>query len=270
MEGQLGTDISFDLVLEMLVTTDNNFSLAVTNMLPQINCSFVEGGSRITSVRFSQEVSKHNLILRVSIPQKLDVSMIDKKIDFQAWIVTSAQSETINKLKRQYATDIIPADELDAIDAARVDLILIPKGTGRLEILINNLFEEIKPQQDVRIRADLHNDGTLTLFNIIPEISPPLGWEAQVEPKNIEQLLPNEKQQINIHLQPGTDVGVGEYEAQIEARGQSGSEVIDAIEKRLKVRISAQTNIIATLLLVGGLVLLIVGIVVFGVKLSRR
>lgn len=270
VEGQLGTDIGFDLVLEMLVTSENNFSLVVTNMLPQINCSFVEGGSRITSVRFSEEVSKHNLILRVSIPQKLDVSMIDKKIDFQAWIVTPAQLEKINKLKRQYAAGIIPANELDAINAARVDLTLIPKGTGRLEILINNLFEEIKPQQDVRIRADLHNDGTLTLFNIIPEISPPLGWEAQVEPKNIEQLLPNEKQQINIHLQPGTEVGVGEYEAQIEARGQSGSEVIEAIEKRLKVRISAQTNIMATLLLVGGLVILIVGIVVFGVKLSRR
>jgi uncharacterized membrane protein len=196
--------------------------------------------------------------------------MIDKKIDFQVWIATSAQLEKINKLKRQYGADIIPAKELDAIEAARVDLTLTPKGTGRLEILINNLFVEIKPQQDVHIRADLHNDGTLTLFNIIPEISPPLGWEAQVEPKNIEQLLPNEKQQINIHLQPGTDVGVGEYEAQIEARGQSGSEVIEAIEKRLKVRISAQTNIMATLLLVGGLVILIVGIVVFGVKLSRR
>jgi hypothetical protein len=270
VEGQLGTDIGFDLVLEMLVTEDNNFSLVVTNMLPQINCSFIEGGARITSVRFSEEVSKHNLRLNVSIPQKLDVGLIDKKIDFQAWIVTTAQLEKIGELRRQYAPKIIPANELDAIDAARVDLILIPKGTGRLEILINNLFEEIKPQQDVNIRADLHNDGTLTLFNIIPEISPPLGWEAQVEPKNIKQLLPNEKQQINIHLQPGADVGVGEYEAQIEARGQSGSEVIDAIEKRLKVRISAQTNIMATLLLVGGLVILIVGIVVFGVKLSRR
>lgn len=270
VEGQLGTDIGFDLVLEMLVTEDNNFSLVVTNMLPQINCSFVEGGSRITSVRFSEEVSKHNLRLNVSIPQKLDVGLIDKKIDFQAWIVTTAQLEKIGELRRQYAPKIIPANELNAIDAARVDLILIPKGTGRLEILINNLFEEIKPQQDVNIRADLHNDGTLTLFNIIPEISPPLGWEARVEPKNIKQLLPNEKQQINIHLQPGADVGVGEYEAQIEARGQSGSEVIDAIEKRLKVRISAQTNIMATLLLVGGLVILIVGIVVFGVKLSRR
>ncbi len=270
VEGQLGTDISFDLVLEMLATSERNFSLVVTNMLPQINCFFIEGGARITSVRFSEEVSKHNLTLRVSIPQKLNVGMIDKKIDFQVWIATSAHLEKINTLRRQYAADTIPAKELEAIEAARVDLSLTPKGTGRLEILINNLFEEIKPQQDVHIRADLHNDGTLTLFNIVPEISPPLGWEAQVEPKNIEQLLPNEKQQINIHLQPGTDVGVGEYEAQIEARGQSGSEVIDAIEKRLKVRISAQTNIMATLLLVGGLVILIVGIVVFGVKLSRR
>jgi len=56
----------------------------------------------------------------------------------------------------------------------------------------------------------------------------------------------------------------------IKAQGQSGSEVIEAIEKRLKVRISAQTNIMATLLLVSGLIILILGIVVFGVKLSRR
>jgi len=270
VEGQLGAEIGFDLVLEMLVTSENNFSLVLTNMPPQINCYFVERGSRITSVRFTQEVSEHNLILNVSIPQKLDVGMIDKKIDFQAWIATSVQLDKINTLRRQYAAGIIPANELDAIEAARVDLTLIPRGTGRLEILINNLLEEIKPQQNVRIRADLHNNGTLTLFNIIPEITPPLDWEARVEPNNIGQLLPNEKQQIEIHLQPGTDVGVGEYETQIEARGQSGSEVIEAIEKRLTVKISARTNIMATLLLVGGLVILILGIVIFGVMLSRR
>lgn len=66
------------------------------------------------------------------------------------------------------------------------------------------------------------------------------------------------------------DVGVGEYEAQIEARGQSGSEVVEALEKRLKIRISAEAHIMTTLLLVLGLVGLIVTIVVFGVKLSRR
>jgi hypothetical protein len=271
-EGQLGTDISYHLDLEMLVTTDMSFSLLVSNLPPQINFSFVDSGSgaRITSVRFTELVSKHDLALRVSIPQKLDVQMIDKKIEFQAWVVTTKQAELLNRLKQEYAGRVTPTEQLDQIKAGRVDLVLIPKGAGRLEILINNLFEEIKPQQDVDIKADLHNDGTLTLFNIVPEISPPLGWTAEVLPKLIEELSPDDKQPIQIHLSPGPDVGVGEYEAQIEARGQSGSEVVEALEKRLKIRISAKTNITATLVLVLGLVVLITGIVFMGVKLSRR
>jgi hypothetical protein len=271
-EGQLGTDIRYDLDLEMLVTTDRNFSLLVTNVPAQMNCSFVDlsSGARLTSVRFTENVSKHNLTLRVSIPQKLDVAMIDKTIRFQAWVLTAKQAEALNNLKQQYAGQAIPADDLSAITAARVDLALIPKGTGRLEILINNLYEEIKPQQEVNIKADLHNDGTLTLFGIIPEISPPLGWTAEVSPKSVEKLSPGDKEPIQIRLEPGPEVGVGEYEAQIEARGQTGSEMIDALEKRLKIRISAETNITATLILVLGLVVLITGIVFMGVKLSRR
>jgi len=271
-EGQLGTDIRYALALEMLVTTDISFSLLVTNLPPQINCSFIDSGSgaRITSVRFTEQVSKHDLALQVSIPQKLDVEMIDKTINFQVWVVTIKQAETLNNLKQEYAGQVTPAEKLNQIKAGRVDLALIPKGAGRLEILINNLFEEIKPRQDVRIKADLHNDGTLTLFNIAPEISPPLGWTAEVLPKKIEKLSPDDKQPIQIHLTPGEEVGVGEYEAQIEARGQSGSEVVEALEKRLKIRISAKTNITATLILVLGLVALITGIVFMGVKLSRR
>lgn len=271
-EGQLGTDIRYDLDLEMLVTSDTSFSLLVTNLPPQINYSFLDSSSsaRITSVRFTELVSKHDLALRLSIPQKLDVAMIDKTIDFEVWVVTTKQAEVLNALRQEYAGRAIPAEKLDQIKAGRADLALIPKGTGRLEILINNLFQEIKPQQDVDLTADLHNDGTLTLFNIVPEISPPLGWTAEVLPKLIEKLSPADKQSLQIHLSPGQDVGVGEYEAQIEAKGQSGSEVVEALEKRLKVRISAQTNITATVILVAGLVVLISGIVFVGVKLSRR
>jgi len=272
LEGGLGSEVRYDLGLEMLVTSDRNFSLAVTNIPPQINCYFVDStsGSRVTSVRFGELVSKHNLSLRVSIPQKLDVAMIDKRIDFQAWVATAAQIDQIQKLKRQRPEADLTAEQLGQIGAGRVELSLIPKGMGRLEILINNLYTEIKPQEPLVIQADLHNDGTLTLFNVIPEVSPPLRWQAQVEPKIIERMQPNEKQTVRIHLQPGADVGVGEYEAQIEARGQSGNEAIEAMEKRVKVRINAETNIKANLLLVGGLVVLVVGIMVFGVKLSRR
>ena len=271
-EGQLGTDIRYDLDLEMLVTSDVSFSLSVTNLPPQINYSFIdlESGARITSVRFTEEVSKHDLVLQLSIPQKLDVDMIDKTINFEAWIITAKQLAALNKLKSEHAAGSIPADKLNDIEAARVDLALIPKGTARLEILINNLFAEIKPQQDVNIKGDLHNTGTLTTFNITPEVSPPLGWKAEVTPKSIARLLPAEKQSIEIHLQPGVEVGVGEYEAQIEARGQSGSEVVEALEKRMRIRISAKTHIAATLILVLALVALITGIVFMGVKLSRR
>ena len=55
-----------------------------------------------------EDVSKHDLDLKVSIPQKLDVDMIDKKIDFQIWTVTSKQLEAINRLKRQYPIEIVP------------------------------------------------------------------------------------------------------------------------------------------------------------------
>ncbi|RPJ39832.1 MAG: hypothetical protein EHM35_01320, partial [Planctomycetaceae bacterium] len=99
LEGELGQDVRYDLGLEMLVTSDRNFSLAVTNMPPQINCFFVDSssGSRVTSVRFTQEVSKHNLSLRAAIPRKLDVAMIDKRVDFQVWVTTPAQIDLINK-----------------------------------------------------------------------------------------------------------------------------------------------------------------------------
>jgi len=150
-EGQLGANISYDLDLEMLVTSDASFTLLVTNLPPQINFSFVDSssGARITSVRFTELVSKHDLALSVSIPQKLDVAMIDKTIDFEIWVVTAKQAELLNRLKQEYAGRVIPAEKLDQIKAGRVDLALIPKGAGRLEILINNLFEEIKPQQAV-------------------------------------------------------------------------------------------------------------------------
>ena len=271
-EGQLGATIRYSLDLEMLVTSDTGFSLTVTNLPPQINYSFVESrsGARITSVRFTEQVSKHELALELSIPQKLDMQIIDKPIDFQAWVLSPGQIETLNDLRRDHSGQTISKEQLEQIQAGRVDLTLVPKGAGRLEILIVNLYQEIKPGQGVDVKADLRNDGTLTLFNIVPEMSPPLGWTGEVEPKSIQQLLPGEKQSIMVHLQPGPDVGVGEFETLIEAKGQSGSEVIEALEKRLKVRISAQTNIATTLGLVVGLVVLITGIVFIGVKLSRR
>lgn len=270
LEGQLGSDVHYALDLEMLVTSDRSFALVVTNMPPQLNSCFKASSSRITSVRFSEQVSRHDVALEISIPQKLDVNRIDKKIEFQVWAVTAKQLDTLNTLKGQSGGEGIPRDAFDNIDAARLDLTIIPKGTGRLEILINNLYFEKYPHETVDLTADIHNDGTLTLFDIVPEIAPPLGWDIQVEPGHINRLLPDEERTIRIQLQPSMDVGVGEYETQIGARGQSGSDAIEAIDKRLRIRVHAHTSVATSLSLIGGLVILITAIVAFGVRLSRR
>jgi len=264
--------VQYKLDLEMLVTSDRSFSLLVTNLPPQISYSFVEidSGARVTSVRFTEEVGKHNLALELSVPQRLGVDMIDQALNFQAWVVTTKQAETFNGLRQKYANQTIPGEELDSIKAGRVDLGLIPKGEGLLEILINNLWIEVNPQQDVQFDAELHNDGTLNLFDIVPEITPPIGWTAEVSPKSIEKLLPNDKQRIQIFLHPTDDVDVGEYETLFEVRGQSGGEVIEALERRLKIRVSAKASMTTTLMLIGGLVVMVGGIVFAGVKLSRR
>jgi uncharacterized membrane protein len=144
-----------------------------------------------------------------------------------------------------------------------------------LEIRINNLYTEIRKgneaHQEIEFNADLYNDGTLTLFNITPEVSSlPLDWTGHVDPNLVEKLVPDEKRRVTVHLTPPPGEDVGEYQAEFTARGQSGSEVIEAMEKRLRVKIYAETNITATTGLVFGLVVLITGIVFIGVRLSRR
>lgn len=271
-EGELGVDIHYLLEFEMLVTSERNFALTVTNLPPQINYAFVDqtSNARVTSVRFDEKVSKHSLALRISIPQKLDLAMIDKTINLQAWAVTTPQGETLRALQARFPSQAIPPEELQVLKAARVDLALIPKGSARLEILIDNLYTEILPGQSLTVEAELRNNGTLELFDLMPVVAPPLEWKMEITPKAIPRLLPNEKHTFRIYLEPGPQVGVGEYEVQVEAQGQSGSRLAEAIEKRLKVRINARANIVTTMLLGGGLVALVASVMAFGVKLSRR
>lgn len=156
-EGTLGADIHYLLELEMLVTTERRFALTVTSLPPQINFSFVDqtSNARVTSVRFDENVSKHSLALRLSIPQKLDISMIDKTINLQAWAVPPQQLEALNALRAEYNLQDIPQEELGPLQAARVDLALIPKGSARLEILIDNLYGMFTARQNLRFFAEL-------------------------------------------------------------------------------------------------------------------
>lgn len=271
-EGQLGQDVRYNIDAEMLVTSDTTFALAVTNVPSEIRCSFVDStsGARVTSVRFTEETSKLHLRLELSIPEKLDPRMVNVPIAFQTWILDTPGIEELNTLQREAGGKPIEADALKALAGARCDLILIPKGIGRVETLMTNLYVETKPHENTQVKLDVQNSGTLPLSGIKAEVMPPLGWTVKVSPESVAELAPGEKKQLTLELAQSQDAVVGEFEAVIAAKGQCGSETVRAQEKTLRIRVRAESGIGVTLAVLGGIVALVVVVVIMGIKLSRR
>ena len=66
------------------------------------------------------------------------------------------------------------------------------------------------------------------------------------------------------------EVGVGDYEVRIKTESFADNRRIQSEDKIYRVSVKAKTNIFGTSVLIGGLLLLVVGIVVFGVRLTKR
>jgi uncharacterized membrane protein len=159
---------------------------------------------------------------------------------------------------------------LAKIKGARLGLKLIPTGVGRLEILISNLFKEVKRGQPIDFRFTLLNSGTLALRSVTPKLNLPTEWEADVDPKSVPLIDPGDQSVVSLHLRPPKDVSVGEYTLKIGAEGNSGIENINALEKNFTVRLAAESNVTGTVVLVTVLVVLVLGIAVASIKISRR
>lgn len=271
-EGQLGRSVGYDLDLEMLVTSEISFSLALTNLPPEIQYSFVDVGSgaRITRVRFDQEVSRHRLRLELSLPDRLEGHAVDESLSFQVWVLDAEGAEQLNALRAGASGWRIPPDELGKVQAGRCDLALIPRGAGRLETVMDNFYAEIKPEEVAEFKAEVQNTGTLALSNVSLAVTPPRRWTTEVVPERIEKLAPGEMCAVVIRLVPEKGAVVGEYEAGVKCTGETGSEKIQALDKTLRVRIAAVASVSATLIVIAVLVALMAGIVAVGVKLSRR
>jgi uncharacterized membrane protein len=69
---------------------------------------------------------------------------------------------------------------------------------------------------------------------------------------------------------PPPDVSVGDYEATIRTEAFASNRKVDSEDKKIRIHISSSANIFGTGALVLLLIGVLVGVVVFGVRLSRR
>ena len=268
-EGNLGSSVTYDLTLDRLAETENTFQLRVINLLNRLSFEFQdpETKSRQSQVKFTQEQSKRSLSLIVYLPEELDASYLDSTLEFYVAVLDETEANELGGVNNRLD---LSADRIAGIQGGVERFELIPKGVPEIEVFVPNAFQTIKIGEAVNMTATLKNIGTRDLVDIRMIIDVNTDWKYTVIPEVIGTLERNEETEIQLTLSPPTDIGVGEYQAKLNAEVTVDNRKFEARDRSITVQIESQTQMSVTTLLFGALILLMIGIVIVTIRISRR
>ena len=268
-EGNLGSSVTYDLTLDRLAETENTFQLRVINLLNRLSFEFQdpETQSRQSQVKFTQEQSKRDLSLIVYLPEELDASYLDSTLEFYVAVIDEAEANELGGVNNRLD---LPADRIAGIQGGVERFELIPKGVPEIEVFVPNAFQTIKIGEAVKMTATLKNIGTRDLVDIRMLVDVNTDWKYTVIPEVVSTLERNEETEIQLTLSPPTDIGVGEYQAKLNAEVTVDNRKFEARDRSITVQVESQTQMSVTTLLFGALILLMIGIVIVTIRISRR
>ena len=268
-EGNLGSSVTYDLTLDRLAETENTFQLRVINLLNRLSFEFQdpETQSRQSQVKFTQEQSKRNLSLIVYLPEELDASYLDSTLEFYVAVIDEAEANELGGVNNRLD---LPADRIASIQGGVERFELIPKGVPEIEVFVPNAFQTIKIGEEVNMTATLKNIGTRDLVDIRMLVDVNTDWKYTVIPEVVSTLERNEETDIQLTLSPPADIGVGEYQAKLNAEVTVDNRKFEARDRSITVQVESQTQMSVTTLLFGALILLMIGIVIVTIRISRR
>lgn len=268
-EADLGSNATFDLSLERFSTSNDVYKLLVVNLPKQISTSFMdaETNARLSQLRFNQGVNLRKLSLKVYLPERDDESVvIDRPITFYALI---ASENSVEKLMKEEGYEF-SEDELSSLQGGKVRLELIPRGVGKLEVRATNLYHEITVEDQVQLQFTIKNYGTRRIDNIKVESDNPLNWKSVIEPALIRELNPEEEVQVEMLITLPDDVSLGAQEVKIKTEAFANNRRVETDDKTVRIQVNAKSSIWGTLGLVILLIGIIVSVVIFGIKISKR
>jgi len=268
-EAELGKTATFDLTLELFSGINNTFSLEVLNLPQQINRYFkdVATSARLTQIKFTESSNTMKAALDVSLPDRpTDQVTMDKAIPFFVIVVPADRAGDFKNAQGK----IWKEEELKQLSIGYVRLELLPRGKGLLLVRAPQLYYTIKPDGSVDMMLDVVNEGTRRLDNVKVDVDVPLNWAKKIDPQVVATLDINEEHRIKLTATPPAGISVGRYELRLRTSALSENQPINAEDKTVTVEVLAETNVIGTILLVLVIVGLVAGMVVFGIKLSKR
>ncbi len=268
-EGNLGSSVTYDLTLDRLAETENTFQLRVINLLNRLSFEFQDPDtkSRQSQVKFTQEQSKRNLSLIVYLPEELDASYLDSTLEFYVAVLDETEANELGGTNNRLD---LPTEKITSIQGGVERFELIPKGVPEIEVFVQNAFQTIKIGDQVNMIAKLKNIGTRDLVDIRMLVDANTDWKYTVSPEVIESLKRNEETEIQLTLNPPADITVGEYQAKLNAEVTVDNRKFQARDRSITVQVESKSQISAATILVGALILLMIGMVIVTIRISRR
>jgi hypothetical protein len=270
-EADLESEATYDLSLEKFSGEANVFRLKVANLPQQISYEFVDPQTqaRLSQIKFTEGITSMQLSLKLYLPKNADEQVvIDKPIEFYCMALDNEQSSQLSELLSRGQS--VSPKEIDSLKAGNVKLELIPRGVGKIEVLALSLYHEIKVGENVNMEVRVKNTGTRRLNNIRVHTDLPLNWRSEIKPDLIASLDQGKEEIVVIDFIPHEGVSVGDFEPKIKTECIADNRQVDSEDKIVRIHVSARTNVLGITLLVIFLVGLLVGIVVFGIRLTRR
>ena len=267
-EGTLGSSVEYDLTLQRLAEVERVFKLRLINLSDQFTYRFndPQANTRVTQVKFTHDQPERKLSLRIYLPEEMDMSLLDKPQSFYAAVLSEEEA-----LKHDTERLTLTPDELLQFKGGRVQLELTPKGMAEFELIAQNLYFPIKTGEVIETLVTLKNIGTRNLENIRLTMDLPSNkWNATIDPELVKKLDRQQETEIKILITPPEDVGVGASELKLKAECEVDNIKVEASPKNLTIKVSSRANIVGTGILIGALILLVVGIAVLTIRLSRR
>jgi hypothetical protein len=239
------------------------------NLPQQINRYFKDPATsaRLSQFRFTESINTSKVALEVSLPDRPTQEVpMDRPISFYVLVVPQDRADEI----AQPAGKEWTPQEIEKLNVGYLRLELLPRGKGRLLVRAPQLFHSIKPDGTVEMTLEVVNEGTRRLDNIEVKADPPLNWVKKIEPAVITSLGIGEEKQIHIQLAPPNQISPGRYETRLRTSALSDNEPVNAEDKTVTVEVVSETSIVGTTLLALLIVGLVGGMVVFGIRLSKK
>ncbi|HMK39879.1 MAG TPA: NEW3 domain-containing protein [Bacteroidota bacterium] len=268
-EIELGKSATFDLTLELFSGVSNTFSLEVLNLPPQIDRFFKDpsGQARLSQFKFTETTNTRKAALEVSLPDRPTEEVpMDRPIPFFVVVVPHDRAESSGEMLARTWTQ----QEIEKMNVGFVKLELVTRGAGKLLVRAPQLFFSIRPEGSVQMSVEVVNEGTRRLDNVEVKIDPPLNWTREAQPAVVPSLGIGEDRRVDLTFTPPHDVSVGRYEIRLRTSALSDNHPVNAEDKTATVEIAAGASVLGTALLVLLIVGLVGGIVVFGIKLTRK